>query len=113
MLVSIAVFVGRTLVQQLIARSRKGVENTRSLTMAKLVWKIVDTMVVLNDASLALFIVAAMHHVGHILVQEMASQKDWLAHSKVEVMKMLELNKLHLRVDTFGCLVMKGFEGCM
>ena len=112
-MVSMAVFVARTLVQQLLARSRKGVENTWSLAMDKLVRNIVDTMVVLNDASLALFIVAAMHHVGHILVQEMVRQKDWLGHSKVKVMKMLELNKLHLRVDTFGCLVMKGFEGCM
>ena len=72
-----------------------------------------DKLVVLNDASLALFIVAVMHHVGHILVQEMVRQKDWFGHSKVKVMKMLELNKLHLMVDTFGCLVMKGFEGCM
>ena len=50
-MVSMAVFVARTLVQQLIARSRKGVENTWSLAMDKLVGK----MVVINDASLTMF----------------------------------------------------------
>ena len=110
---STAVFVARTLVQQLLARNRKGVENTWSLGIDKLVGKIMDTMVVSKDASLPLFIVAAMHQAGHILVQEVVRQKDWLGHSKGEMMTILEQNRLRLRVDTFGCLVVKGFEGWM
>ena len=81
-MVSMAVFVARTLLHQLIARSRKGVENTWSLAMDKLVRNIVGTVVVVNAASLALFIVAAMHRAGHILVQEMVRQRNWLGHSK-------------------------------
>ena len=73
-----AVFVAQTLVQQLISRSRKGVENTWSLAMDKLVRNIVDSMVVLNDASLALFRVVATDPVGQTLVQEMVREKDWL-----------------------------------
>ena len=107
-----AVFVARTLVQQLLARSRKGGENTWSLIMDKLLLKMMETMVS-KDASLPLFIVAAMHHAGHILVQEVVRQKDWLGHSRVKVMNVLEQNRLRLRVDTFGCIVVKGYEGWM
>ena len=44
--------------QQQQAWSRKGVENTWSLAMDKLVGK----MVVINDASMTMFKVAAIHH---------------------------------------------------
>jgi len=57
---STAVFVARTLVQQLLAKSRKVVENTWSLAMDNLLGKMMDTMVVSKDASLLLLIVAAM-----------------------------------------------------
>ena len=110
---STAVFVARTLVQQLLARSRKEVENTWSMAMDKIMWKMTDTMVMSKDVSLPLLIVAAMHHAGHIVVQEVVRHKDWLGHSKVKVMTVLKQNRLRLRVDTFGCLVVKVIEGWM
>ena len=51
--------------------------------MDKLVWKMMNTMVVFEVASLPLLKVAAMHHAGHFLVQELVRQKDWLGHSRV------------------------------
>ena len=60
-------------------------ENTWSLAMNKIMWKM------------------TWPPSGHIVVQEVVRKKDWLGHSKVKT--VLEQNRQHLRVDTFGCLV--------
>ena len=89
--------------------TRKEMENTWILAIDLTF----DKLVVYKYTSLQLFSVAAVHLAEHILVQEVVRQKDWLGHSKVKVMKMLEQNRLRSRVDTFGCLVVKGYEGWM
>eukprot|EP00092_Neocalanus_flemingeri_P020850 GFUD01022588.1.p1 GENE.GFUD01022588.1~~GFUD01022588.1.p1 ORF type:complete len:1341 (+),score=457.64 GFUD01022588.1:113-4024(+) len=108
-----AVFVARTLVQQLLERSMKGVENTWSQAMDRLVAKMIDTMVVVRENTLPLIIVAAMHQAGHIVVQEVARQKECLGNSRVKMKRVMEQHRIRLRVDTFGCLVVKGMEGWM
>ena len=108
-----AVLVARTLVQQLLAHSRRGVENNWSLAMDRLVDKMTDTMVVLNGNKLPLIIVAAMHHVGHILVLEVVRKKDFLGHSRVKMEQVMEQHRKCLTVDMYGCLVVKGLEGWM
>jgi len=108
-----AVYVATTLVQQLLARSRKGVQDIWSMAMDRLVDKITDTMVEINGNTLPLIIVAAMHPAGHILVQEVARKKEWLGHSGEKLKCVVEQHKQRLRVDTFGCLVVKGMGGWM
>eukprot|EP00092_Neocalanus_flemingeri_P038355 GFUD01041758.1.p1 GENE.GFUD01041758.1~~GFUD01041758.1.p1 ORF type:complete len:673 (-),score=215.29 GFUD01041758.1:7-1743(-) len=108
-----AVLVARSLVQQLLARSMKGVQNTWSQAMDRLVAKMIDTMVVVRENTLPLIIVAAMHQAGHIVVQEVARQKECLGNSRVKMKRVMEQHRIRLRVDTFGCLVVKGMEGWM
>ena len=62
-------------------------ENTWSFAMNKIMWKM------------------TWPPSGHIAVQEVVRKEDWLGHSKVKVKTVLEQNRQHLRVDTFGCLV--------
>ena len=57
-----AVDVAITLVQQLLARSRKWVQDIWSMAMDRLVYKMTDTMVVMNGNPLPPIIVAAMWH---------------------------------------------------
>ena len=105
--------VARSLVQQLLAHSRRGVENTWSLAMDRLVKKMTEQMVVVNGDKLPLIIVAAKHHVGHILVQEVARKQYLLGHSGVKMKQVMEDNRKSLSIDIFGCLVLKGLEGWM
>jgi len=44
-------------------------------------------------------------------MQEVVRQKDWLGNSKGKMMTIFDQNRLRLRVDTIGCLVVNGFEG--
>ena len=100
---STAVFVARTLVQQLLARSRKGVENTWSLAMDKLVLKMMDTMVVSKDASLPLLIVAACHAPCRAHPGAGGGEAEGLVGPQQgEGDELLEQIRLWLRVDTLA-----------
>jgi len=41
------------------------------------------------------------------------SKKEWLGNSREKMMCLVEQHKQRLRVDMFGCLVLKGMGGWM
>ena len=66
-----ALYLAVTLVQQLLARSRKWVQDIWSMAMDRLVYKMTDTMVVMNGNPL---LPCGMHPAGNIFVQEVGAQ---------------------------------------
>ena len=103
------VFVARTLVKQLIERSSKGVENCWRQALDRLVMKMIETK--LGDRKQSLLLVAARNIAGHLVVQELVRQKEFLGNSKRYMMDMLNKHKASLKSDQYGCIVFKGMQG--